>query len=75
MASATSRLSPASFNTSRPESGLSPEVADIPSSDYPTPARRPLNSRLHCAAITRDFDIPRPDWRDGLTAIVKELRP
>ena len=52
---------------------LSPEVADIPSSDYPTPARRPLNSRLHCAAITRDFDIPRPDWRDSLKPVIEEL--
>ena len=55
------------------QSGLSPEVADIPSADYPTPARRPLNSRLHCAAITRDFDIPRPDWRDSLKPVIEEL--
>lgn len=54
-------------------SDLSPEVVDIPTSDYPTPARRPLNSRLDCAAITRDFGIPRPDWRDGLDRVIKEL--
>ncbi len=54
-------------------SGLSPEVTDIPSSDYPTPAQRPLNSRLHCAAIVHDFDIARPDWQASLAAVIKEL--
>ena len=56
------------------QSGLTPEVVDIPSSDYPTPARRPLNSRLDCAAITRDFGVARPDWRVSLQDVIKELR-
>ena len=55
------------------QSGLAPEVEDIPTSAYPTPARRPANSRLDCAAITRDFGIARPDWREGLAAVIKEL--
>ena len=55
------------------QSGLSPQVEDIPTSAYPTPARRPANSRLDCAAITRDFGIARPDWRTGLTDVIKEL--
>lgn len=54
-------------------SGLAPQVVDIPTADYPTPARRPLNSRLDCAAITRDFGIPRPDWRAGLDRVIQEL--
>lgn len=54
-------------------SGLSPQVVDIPTSAYPTPARRPLNSRLDCAAISRDFGIPRPDWRAGLDRVLQEL--
>lgn len=53
--------------------GLSPEVVEIPTSDYPTPARRPLNSRLDCSAIARDFGIPRPDWRAGLDRVIEEL--
>jgi dTDP-4-dehydrorhamnose reductase len=56
------------------QSDLAPEVVDIPSSDYPTPAKRPLNSRLDCAAITRDFGIARPDWRVSLQDVIKELR-
>ncbi len=55
-------------------SGLSPEVLDIPSSAYPTPARRPLNSRLDCTAIARDFGMTRPDWRISLQDVIKELR-
>ena len=53
--------------------GLSPQVEDIPTSAYPTPARRPANSRLNCAAIERDFGIARPDWRAGLDRVIQEL--
>ena len=53
--------------------GLSCAINDIPSSAYPTPATRPLNSRMDCSTLTRDFGIPRPDWRAGLADIVQEL--
>lgn len=49
-------------------------ISDIPSSAYPTPAVRPMNSRLDCFTLTRDFGIPRPDWHAGLADILKELR-
>lgn len=55
------------------QSDLAPVVEDIPTSAYPTPATRPANSRLDCAAITRDFGIARPDWRAGLAAVIKDL--
>jgi dTDP-4-dehydrorhamnose reductase len=57
------------------EAGLACQIEDIPSSAYPTPARRPLNSRLDCAALQDVFGIPRPDWRRGLADILKELHP
>lgn len=53
--------------------GLDCMIDDIPSSAYPTPARRPLNSRLDCTTLARDFGIARPDWQAGLAAILKEL--
>jgi dTDP-4-dehydrorhamnose reductase len=53
--------------------GLSCRIEDIPTSAYPTPARRPPNSRLDCSATEAAFAIPRPDWRAGLDDIVKEL--
>lgn len=54
--------------------GFSVEVEDIPTSAYPTPAARPLNSRLNCAALLANFGVNRPDWRTTTAAIVKELR-
>jgi dTDP-4-dehydrorhamnose reductase len=48
-------------------------VTDIPSSDYPTPAKRPLNSRLDCTATEAAFGISRPDWRESLTHILTQL--
>lgn len=56
------------------DAGLRCTINDIPSSAYPTPARRPFNSRLDCSTLTRDFGIPRPDWRTGLADILQELR-
>ena len=53
--------------------GLTCQIHDIPSSAYPTPAKRPLNSRLDCASFTAAFGIPRPDWRTGLDDILQEL--
>lgn len=53
--------------------GLDVTVKDIPSSDYPTPARRPLNSRLDGAALKADFGIDPPDWPAGLAGVLAEL--
>jgi dTDP-4-dehydrorhamnose reductase len=45
----------------------------IPTREYPTPALRPLNSRLDCEAIQDVFGIARPFWRDGLVEILRDL--
>ena len=45
----------------------------IPTSDYPTPASRPLNSRMDCSLIEATFNIPRPKWHDKLKDILGEL--
>jgi dTDP-4-dehydrorhamnose reductase len=57
------------------QAGLATRVEDIPTAAYPTPARRPLNSRLDCTTLQDRFGIARPDWRQGLADILKELRP
>ena len=38
----------------------------IPSSEYPTPAPRPLNSRLDCTRLLREWGVSQPDWRSAL---------
>ena len=53
--------------------GLSCTVTDIPSSAYPTPAVRPLNSRLDCSLTQGVFGIARPDWQHSLEHILKDL--
>ncbi|WP_339764656.1 dTDP-4-dehydrorhamnose reductase [uncultured Sulfitobacter sp.] len=55
------------------QAGLTCAVTDIPSSDYPTPAKRPLNSRMDCSTTTAVFGITRPDWRASLTKIIAQL--
>ncbi|GAB5447858.1 dTDP-4-dehydrorhamnose reductase [Gymnodinialimonas sp.] len=56
------------------EADLRVDVTDIPSSDYPTPAARPLNSRLDCTATASTFGIDRPDWRTDLRDVLADLR-
>ncbi|WP_420860279.1 dTDP-4-dehydrorhamnose reductase [Marivivens marinus] len=55
------------------QSGQTVEVADIPSSDFPTPARRPSNSRMDCSSLATTFGIDRPDWRVGLAVVLRDL--
>jgi len=52
---------------------LQVRVEDIPTTAYPTPATRPLNSRLDCATLQSEFGITRPDWREAVTEIVGQL--
>jgi dTDP-4-dehydrorhamnose reductase len=42
------------------------DLFPIPSSDYPTPAARPLNSRLDCSRLQRDWGVSQPDWQTAL---------
>ncbi|MEO1680791.1 MAG: dTDP-4-dehydrorhamnose reductase [Pseudomonadota bacterium] len=55
------------------QAGRSVQVTDIPTADYPTPAQRPLNSRLDCRSAEAAFGLSRPDWRAGLADVLKEL--
>ena len=54
--------------------GLDVSVEAIPSSEYPTPAPRPRNSRLDGAALMADYGVAPPDWRAALDAVLAELR-
>jgi len=45
----------------------------IPSSDFPTPARRPLNSRLDTNKLCTAFGLHLPDWHIGMDRMLAEL--
>ena len=55
------------------QAGKSVTITPIPTTDYPTPAQRPLNSRMDCTATNRVFGIERPDWVIGLKTILNDL--
>lgn len=44
----------------------------IPGSAYPTPAKRPHNSRLDCSALNAIFDITLPHWKAGVTDAIQQ---
>jgi dTDP-4-dehydrorhamnose reductase len=46
----------------------------IPSSAYPTPARRPLNSRMDCSRLEREWGVTQPDWHDALLECLAQQR-
>jgi len=48
-------------------------VEAIATADYPTPARRPANSRLDCTRLETVFAIRLPDWRVSLTRTIDEI--
>ncbi len=48
-------------------------VVPIATADYPTPARRPANSRLDCTKLAATFGIRLPHWREGVARCVQRL--
>jgi dTDP-4-dehydrorhamnose reductase len=50
-------------------------VKRITTADYPTPARRPANSRLDNEKLRRVYGLELPDWRKSLTACCARLIP
>ena len=50
-----------------------PEVVGIPTEAYPTPAKRPKNSRLNCEKFTAQFGYRMPDWQVALHEIANRM--
>lgn len=42
------------------------KLIPIAASEYPTAATRPLNSRLDCSRLMRDWGVCQPDWQSAL---------
>jgi len=51
---------------------LAAPIAAVPSSQFPTPARRPKNSALASGRLLPEFRITMPHWRDALRAYLRE---
>jgi len=48
-------------------------VAAVSTTAFPTPARRPLNSRLDTSKLQATFGLTLPDWRAGVDRMVREI--
>jgi dTDP-4-dehydrorhamnose reductase len=66
-------LAVATFEEAARYGASRPEVAAIRTEDWPTPAKRPANSRLDCTKLRQVFGVALPPWRDSLTRTVDEI--
>ncbi|QZD69698.1 dTDP-4-dehydrorhamnose reductase [Pseudomonas sp. 3-2] len=48
-------------------------INPIDTTAYPTPARRPLNSRLNTQKLRDNFSLHLPDWQSGVTRMLREV--
>lgn len=55
------------------QGGPSVLIRSISTDQYPTPAKRPLNSSLDCNKIRDRFGIVLPEWRHGIDVLVERL--
>lgn len=56
------------------QAGLKARAVPIPAAEYPTPARRPANSRLDAAKISRIFGIHPPAWQTSLAKVLAGMK-
>jgi dTDP-4-dehydrorhamnose reductase len=61
------------FAASAAAGGPAARVRRIPTSEYPTPARRPANSRLDSSKLAQIHGIRLPDWRTSTQVVVRRL--
>ncbi|WP_338808843.1 dTDP-4-dehydrorhamnose reductase [Agrobacterium leguminum] len=61
------------FALSSENGGKSIVVNDITTEQYPTPARRPANSRLDCSKLEEVYGIKLPSWQTSTRAVVTAL--
>ncbi|NSZ76592.1 dTDP-4-dehydrorhamnose reductase [Agrobacterium tumefaciens] len=61
------------FAFSAKNGGKSIVVNDITTAQYPTPARRPANSRLDCCKLEEVYGIRLPEWQTSTRAVMAAL--
>jgi dTDP-4-dehydrorhamnose reductase len=63
-------LAVATFEEAARHGLQNPEIVPITTADWPTPVRRPADSRLDCGKLAATFGLRLPPWRLGLSKIV-----
>jgi len=66
-------LAVATFEEASRHGAKIPEVAAITTADWPTPAKRPANSRLDCTRLHAVFGVRLPHWRESLTRTIDQI--
>ena len=66
-------LAKLTFSVLEDQTGRHVSVREIPTSAYPTIARRPVNSRLDCSKLANSFGIRLPNWAESAHQTVMSL--
>jgi dTDP-4-dehydrorhamnose reductase len=66
-------LAVATFEEAGRHGATAPEVAPITTAEFPTPVKRPANSRLDCTRLHEVFGVRLPPWRNSLTRTVEAI--
>ena len=66
-------LASAVFAAAAPYGHKVPQVEAIRTEDWPTPARRPADSRLDCGKLAQVFGVRQPAWEESVARTVAEL--
>jgi dTDP-4-dehydrorhamnose reductase len=63
------------FEESARRGGPAPKIEAIATADFPTPAKRPANSRLDTSAFTQRFGFAPPSWKEAAIGTLDSLLP
>jgi dTDP-4-dehydrorhamnose reductase len=66
-------LAVATFEEAGRHGARIPEITPIATADWPTPAKRPANSRLDCSRLDAVFGVRLPHWRGSLTRTIDTI--
>jgi dTDP-4-dehydrorhamnose reductase len=61
------------FEEAAHDGAVPPVIEPITTADWPTPAKRPPDSRLDCTKLARVFGLRLPQWQDGVRRTVARL--
>jgi dTDP-4-dehydrorhamnose reductase len=66
-------LAVATFAEAARHGTRAPELVPIAAADWPTPAKRPANSRLDCSRLHKVFEVALPAWRPSLAGTIDAI--